>query len=191
MEIEFRHGALRSADDVKSAAFFFRLNDGEEEARLTKLKADVRANTATVSEFNNHVTLGDQVRAHVQAILARDFAAARELTPLDEERAAHEAFAASRRRAYIPNQKYLKRITEYVEASRKSDESDLSDQSDQSDQSDKRSPLVVYAESGSGKSALLAHWAAQYRRKNPDAFIVEHYIGIGAGATDHLARSDT
>jgi len=47
--------------------------------------------------------------------------------------------------------------------------------------------LVVYAESGSGKSALFAHWARQYRRKNPDAFVIEHYVGIGATSTDHLA----
>ena len=47
-------------------------------------------------------------------------------------------------------------------------------------------PLVLYAESGSGKSSLMAFWCEQLRRRQPELHIIEHYVGIGAGDTDHL-----
>ena len=47
--------------------------------------------------------------------------------------------------------------------------------------------MIVYAESGSGKSSLFAFWAEQYRRRNSDAHVIEHYVGIGATSTDHYA----
>lgn len=44
----------------------------------------------------------------------------------------------------------------------------------------------AHAESGSGKSALVSFWCQQLRTRTPEQFIVEHYVGIGAGDTDHL-----
>ena len=101
------------------------------------------------------------------ALIKRDFADARPPTPLEQERARHEAFSLSRRRAYIANPDYLTRLNHHA----------ASDDS----------PLIVYAESGSGKSSLFAYWAEQYRRKNPQAHVIEHYVGIGATSTDHYA----
>ena len=45
-------------------------------------------------------------------------------------------------------------------------------------------PLVVLGESGSGKSALLANWAARYREKHTDAFMIQHYIGATPYSAD-------
>ena len=67
------------------------------------------------------------------------------------------AFAASRTRAYIPNPTHLK------EFSRWADEGET--------------PLVIRGGSGLGKSSLVAFLSDTYRKKNPDALIVEHYVG--------------
>lgn len=83
------------------------------------------------------------------------------------ERSGHEAFAESRRYAYVPRQSYLDILDRHI--------------------TDQESPpLVVHASSGAGKSALLAYWGARYRESHPGAFIVEHYIGNGA-SPDHLS----
>ena len=116
-------------------------------------------------------------------------------TPLERERRGHEAFASSRRKAYIPNPAYLKRLNEYVDFGSKILDDGL--EGTESDESSRPielrtsnvatpSPLVIYGESGLGKSALLAYWAEQYRRRHPEAFVIEHYVGIGAGSIDHL-----
>jgi Cdc6-like AAA superfamily ATPase len=88
-------------------------------------------------------------------------------TPLEQERSRHESFSLSRRRAYIANPVYLKKLNDHATSD--------------------APPLIVYAESGSGKSSLFAFWAEQYRRKNPEAHVIEHYVGIGATSTDHYA----
>ncbi|MCB0713872.1 MAG: tetratricopeptide repeat protein [Ignavibacteriae bacterium] len=85
-------------------------------------------------------------------------------TPLSDhqaERAAHEAFAASRRVGYLPRPVYHDRLNRHV----------LSESS----------PLLLYAPSGAGKSALLANWVDRFRQSHPEVFTVEHYVGIGGG----------
>ncbi len=187
IDLEFRHAVLNGdpgAFDLSEsrARFFFRRHrrgqevpvDPADWSRLEDLKGRVRAAGLPVEEFRDPGTLGEMVYDALIEILDRDFADAVPPTPLDQERARHEAFAASRRRAYIPNAGYLKRLNEFADSpTREVASSD--------------NALVIYAESGSGKSSLVAYWAEQYRRRHPDVHIVEHYVGIGAGATDHFA----
>ncbi len=136
---------------------------GELEAYQQRIGAsDVR-----VEHFRDPASLGELIFDDLIEIIKRDFADARPPTPLEEERMRHEAFSLSRRRAYIANPVYLKRLNDHATAD--------------------GPPLVVYAESGSGKSSFFAFWAEQYRRKNPEAHVIEHYVGIGATSTDHYA----
>ncbi|MDB5035782.1 MAG: tetratricopeptide repeat domain containing protein [Chlorobi bacterium] len=88
-------------------------------------------------------------------------------TPLELERRAHEAFAASRRRAYVEVPSYLERLDEHVVGD--------------------GPPLIVTGDSGAGKSSLLAYWSERYRLENPDAFIITYYIGATSFGTDHLS----
>jgi tetratricopeptide (TPR) repeat protein len=141
-------------------------NDAES-VRLMAYQQRVRAAGVQIAEFRDASLLGELIYDDLVKIIKRDFADAKPLTPLEQERARHESFSLSRRRAYIPNPAYLKRLNDHA----------ASDDP----------PLVVYAESGSGKSSLFAFWAEQYRRKNPNAHVVEHYVGIGATSTDHYA----
>lgn len=84
---------------------------------------------------------------------------------LAAERASHDAFAASRRYGHVPRPLYLDRLTQHALSS--------------------GPPLVIHAPSGAGKSALLAYWVESFRAEHPDAFVVEHFIGVGS--SDHLS----
>jgi len=141
-----------------------RTND--ELRRLRAYQQRIRDARANVQEYSDAAQLGDLIRNDLIAVINDDFADAKPPTPLEQERARHEAFSLSRRRAYIANPFYLKRLNEHAAST--------------------DPPLVVYAESGSGKSSLFAFWAEGYRRKHPDVHVIEHYVGIGATATDHI-----
>ncbi len=158
------------------ARFYFRrhresLDDAhsndEERTRLEAYQHRIRQSGATIEEFRDPFSLGELIYDDLVRIIKQDFADAKPPTPLEQERSRHEAFAISRRRAYIANPLYIKRLNDHV----------TSDDP----------PLVAYAESGSGKSSLFAFWAEQYRRKHPEAHVIEHYVGIGTTATDHYA----
>ncbi len=176
IDLEFRHGALNDIPAADgSVRFFFRRqlerfddagDSGEDRNRLELLKQRVRASGLPVEEYRDSRRLGEQVYDYLIEIIRRDFANAKPHTPLEQERSRHEAFAASRRRAYIPNPEYLKHLNDWLAG--------------------QGEPLVLYAESGSGKSSLISFWCDTLRRRQPDLFIVEHYVGIGAGDTDHL-----
>ncbi len=178
IDLEFRHAVLNeeSGDDPDSAYFFFRRHrrghesdvDETEAERLEELKERVRASGAPVEEFRDPGSLGEMVYDALMEIIERDFGAVAPPSPLDEERARHRAFAESRRHAYIPNPEYLQELNAWY-----ADES--------------ASPLVIYAESGSGKSSLVSFWCEMQRSIEPELSIIEHYVGIGAGSSDHLS----
>ncbi len=174
---EGRPGGVPVPDFSNSTAcarFYFRRHrrgheaqvDGAESTRLDDLKNRIRAAALPVEEFRDPGTLGEMVYDALVEILDRDFANTGPPTPLEEERSRHTAFATSRRHAYIPNPEYLKRLSEWFAA--------------------EEPPLVIYAESGSGKSSLVSFWCEQLRRRHPELPVIEHYVGIGAGDADHL-----
>ncbi|MGE3800804.1 MAG: tetratricopeptide repeat protein [Candidatus Kapaibacterium sp.] len=178
-DVEFRHGALNNPTMADHARFFFRrkrrsLDSGdnattedEEKEKFDDLKNRVREAGMSVEEFRDPISLGELIYDELIEIIERDFADVKPPTPLEQERSRHTAFAASRRRAYIPNPHYLTKLNEWVT-------------------SEETKPLILYAESGSGKSSLVSFWCEQLRRRQPELHIIEHYVGIGAGDSDHL-----
>jgi len=175
-----RGGMLGAAERggvyTDGARFYFRRHratiddgdgDNDERQRLEAYQERIRRSGVGVEEFRDPISLGEMIYDDLIEIIKRDFADARPPTPLEEERSRHDAFSLSRRRAYIANPAHLKKLNDHAASG--------------------GPPLVVYAESGSGKSSLFAFWAEQYRRKNPGAHLIEHYVGIGATAADHYA----
>ncbi len=75
----------------------------------------------------------------------------------------HDAFANSRQRVYIKRQADFDRLNQHA----------------QSDDA----PLIIYGESGSGKTALLANWGAEYQEKHPDELVFWHFCGSSADST--------
>jgi nephrocystin-3 len=64
----------------------------------------------------------------------------------------HDAFANSRQRVYIKLQTDFDRLSQHA----------------QSDDA----PLIIYGESGSGKTALLANWADEYQEKHSEELVI-------------------
>ena len=77
----------------------------------------------------------------------------------------HEAFAELRQRMYIGRPDYFEALDRHA--------------------SGIGSPLLVFGESGSGKTALLANWVARWREDHPKDFIVQHYVGSTADSACH------
>ena len=176
VEMEVEHGALADPDAAREyARFFFRRQrrrleddqgDAEEKERMEELKDRIEDAGMVVETFRDPVSLGELIYDELIEIIKRDFADVLPLQELERERAQHLAFSASRRRAYIPNPANLKRLNEFAAGN--------------------GPPMLLYAQSGMGKSSLVAHWAELYRQNNPDVVVVQHYIGVGGGERDHL-----
>ncbi|DBA04204.1 TPA: hypothetical protein N0F65_004312 [Lagenidium giganteum] len=90
-----------------------------------------------------------------------------ESTIVSRENATHIAFARSRKADFVydPTPQYMRILDDYCNL--------------EGDANANSSLLVVVGQSGSGKSALLAHWADSRRRcaQGADEFIYEHYCG--------------
>ncbi|KXK53998.1 MAG: Tetratricopeptide repeat protein [Chlorobi bacterium OLB7] len=194
MEMEVRYGAIGTgkADGEMAnprARFYFRdaaqgaplsLKHPNEAAKLDALKQDVFRCGATIRQFRDAATLGKMVHDDLVALIEESFPALSHASnPLQQERRRHEAFALSRRQAYIPPRpKALAHLSRVAEQAR-------SNAASPGNAAAASNGMVVLAPSGSGKSALIAYWANHYRRRYPGAFVVEHYVGIGSEQGEH------
>src|SRR5262249_12930250 len=82
--------------------------------------------------------------------------------PLAEERSFHEAFIEHRTRVHVPRTGVEEQITRHVEG-------------------DDPRPLVLSGPPGTGKSAVLAHWARHYRSS---ALLLGRFIGASPASTN-------
>ncbi len=179
-EMEFRYGGLDEQGKYAAGEgmlphplFYFKktIQANEDTPRIAALQNTIVQKGIEVKEFADAEEFGKMVYDDFLALIARDFPDAQQETELDRIRAYHRAFAESRRRSYIPNMQYVKTLNEWVKPFTQAPEADHPVYSQN---------MVVHAPSGTGKSALLAFWTEQFRKRNPDALVVEHYIGIGA-----------
>ncbi len=173
LEMECSHGALRDPASATGAYFYFRRErrrlseePTDEDARIRALRERIASKGLPLREFRDPATLGELVFDDLVDVIKRDFLPNIEPTPLDRERRYHQAFAASRRRAYIPRTHYLDALDRHAESH--------------------TPPLLICSPSGAGKSALVAYWVERYRRQKPGSFVIEHYSGIGHGSGDRF-----
>src|SRR5207249_5840421 len=118
--------------------------------------------------YANPEALGQVVLADLTKVINENWPEGSQPDPLDREAMDHEAYAQSRERVYIGRQEYFERLDTHAAAN-------------------DSQPLVILGESGSGKSALLANWAARYRQAHPDALVLQHYIGATPYSADWTA----
>jgi len=197
-EMEFIHGVFDTRQVDGEYAFFYH-RSGEIAAaddldRLTQLIERARNSGNPFREFTNLDELGRQVSADLLAMVNRYWPEREVPTPVELERRAHAAFASSRIRAYIPNVEYVKRFNAWERGSAIADPG-LAGVHESSVPSpatypQPRTPLVISAESGLGKSSLIAYLVDYYRRKNPTALVIEHYVGASptSGSAVSLMR---
>ncbi|MCX6690514.1 MAG: DUF4062 domain-containing protein [Methanoregula sp.] len=205
-ELEFLHGALNNPTMAGHAYFYFRdpayiktlpidqqadhlegptpeeiTTYGADEAErraekrrghLTALKETIRRSGLPVKEgYCDPVRFGELVKEDWMRVIDSLAPPLKPLTDqeranaaLDREDMAHEAFAASRFGVYIPRQEYFDRLDSHAARD--------------------GPPLVVLGDSGSGKSALLAHWTFRYRIRHPDDLVLVHFVGASSESTD-------
>ncbi|KAL6069903.1 DUF4062 domain-containing protein [Balamuthia mandrillaris] len=177
-ELEIRHGVLNEMSDrnIEHARFYFRSSspgdssEAESHARkLLALKREILSSGLNVQNYERAAELAQHVVEDLRALIDADFPLRDIPSPLEQDRMAHEAFAASRGRVYIGRQHYFKELTAHVSSPTGN------------------KPIVVVGESGSGKSALVCNWATQYKKAHPQQLVITHYIGSTSSSTD-LAR---
>lgn len=194
-ELEILHGVLRNPEMATHAFFYFRdkaylesekfraavkeedragFFETNEEAhqKLAALKKRIKDAGFPIKEnYPDPMAFGELVREDLMRVI-NSLAppqvplneAERASAALDREDMAQEAFAASRFGVYIPRQEYFDRLDAHA--------------------SGDGPPLVIRGDSGSGKSALLAHWAFRHRSRHPDDLVLLHFIGASSESTD-------
>lgn len=168
LELEFTHGLLHAPVSPDAIVLHRRESgsdsDPDATARVLALRDRVIAHGYPVHTFESPQELGEIILHHLVAIIERTFPRDAQRTELQYVQQGHEAFAASRRRAYIADLAAIARLNAHANGTGPA--------------------LVVTSPSGYGKSALLAFWVDAFRRKNPHAFVVTHFVGVGAQGAD-------
>lgn len=185
-EMEIVHGVLANPAMAGRAFFYFRdpaatptdSVDAISVNRLDDLKQHIRSSGCPVREnFASAAVLGEWLRDDLIGVLEQVHPVSQTPSALELERRAHSAFAASRRRAYIPNPLYLQRFNEWIDCALEGGSSIPTVPPSSGSESPIRSPLVVSGEAGFGKSSLIAYLVDDYRTRRPAAFLIEHYVG--------------
>jgi tetratricopeptide (TPR) repeat protein len=184
-DLEIVHGVLKNTEKDQRAYFYFRdpayvdrLPDDhrgdflaetpEAQARLAKLKDLIRASGLPLKEnYPDPEAVGQWILEDLWAAIDQEYPAGEVPDPLAREAAEHEAFALSRAKVYIGRAEYFAQLDEHVEGD--------------------GPPLVILGESGVGKSALLANWVLDYRKKHPDDFFFCHFFGSTPRSTNYVA----
>lgn len=134
--------------------------------RLAELKGRIRASGLPVLEdFATPEELGQLVLAQMLSLIDRLFPESAIPDPLARERAEHAAFAKARRSVYLEPEGAFARLDAHARG-------------------DASEALIVRAEPGGGKAALLANWAARLRARDPAAVVLEHYAGASRRGAD-------
>ena len=159
---------LESVPDGKRQDFISENSDAA--GKLVKLKQKIRiARDEKICElregYENPDQLGDWILEDFTAVIDRLYPKDQIPDPLDQEAARHEAYAQSRRLAFVGRNDLLKQMDEHVSTAGEK-------------------PLILTGESGCGKSALLAEWVARWRLDNPDDLIIQHYTGSTPESAD-------
>jgi nephrocystin-3 len=184
-ELEIHH-ALWSAKVAAARAFFyfrdpayveqappeeraaFCETDHKRAAALEALKAAIRAGGFPRREGYRDPKEGcGLILEDLWQAIAADFPSLPQASPSEQARLEHEAFAAARRRTYVPHDPDLQRLDAHAAG--------------------EGSPLVVTGEAGSGKLALLANWIERFQRSHPDIHVIAHFTGASAGSAGPLA----
>lgn len=184
-ELEILHGVLRTPEMARRAFFYFRDPayvrtiprerradfEAESEAARTKLaelKARIRASGFPVVDgYSNPESLGQLVLGDLGKVIDQEFPAGSEQDRMKREKNDHEAYAVSQTESFVGRNEYLGILDEHVKGT---------------------DPLlVVVGDAGVGKSALLANWAARYRKAHPYGFLLLHFVGCTPASADWMA----
>ncbi len=186
-ELEILHGVFSEEQMHRHAYFYFRdtryvesvpaekrqdftAENTESAEKLRKLKQKIRvARDKQVcrlrEDYANPEQLGEWILEDFTALIKMLYPKEQIPDALDQEALRHEAYAQSRRLAFVGRSDLLRQMDEHAGTAG-------------------AKPLVLTGESGCGKSALLAEWAARWRMENPEDLIIQHYTGSTPESAD-------
>jgi tetratricopeptide (TPR) repeat protein len=182
-ELEIIHGALLRPQEC--AYFYFRdpgnmhagddpkdhkEDDADSIAKLADLKKRIRT-SFQVKSYADDKTLGEHVLADFRALIDRLFPEERNLPRWKREFRRHDSYASRFTDYYLIRAELHAALNDFAKG-------------------DGSSPLVIAAETGGGKTALLANWAAEFRNHNPNECILTHYAGASGPASKLAAFCD-
>ncbi|MGD1994044.1 MAG: DUF4062 domain-containing protein, partial [Anaerolineae bacterium] len=160
--------------DERSAGFLDLTADGkpdaEAESRLAQLKGELRCRLPeNIRQYQARWTgdgvttdhldaLCDDVYQSLAALIRRQMAQLEEVDPLQAEAAEHEAFGRQRAAFFVGRAGMLRTIGDYVAGA-------------------SPHPLMVWGKPGSGKSALMARAVENAQDAQPDAVVIQRFVG--------------
>jgi len=186
-ELEILHGVFSEEQMHRHAYFYFRdpkylesvpdsnrqdfISESPEAAgKLIKLKQNIQIacdeNICELREdYANPEQLGEWILKDFTALIDRLYPKDQIPDPLDQEAMRHEAYAQTRRLAFVGRNDLLRQMDDHMGTA-------------------DAKPLVLTGESGCGKSTLLAEWVARWRMENPEDLIIQHYTGSTPESAD-------
>ncbi len=196
-EQEIHAGAFRVEDATEHVFAFFRNLPGcpennaiyhdADQQPVQRLRQHVKSflPKTNVSEFaagwdkmNNQPTdthlhkLSDDVENYLKVIIDKEIERYQLSDELEIEQAVHEAFARERTFGFSGRDKDIKAISDYTVQ-------------------DHKAPFVVWGESGTGKSSLLAMAMDNVQNKIPQAHVIARFIGVtGKSSTGNTLLYD-
>ena len=167
-ELEILHGVLNNPEMAGRAFFYFRdsnysqgkggdylSEDATSAAKLEALKDRIRdSQFPLVEDYANPEVLADKVRADLAALIDKEYPANEVPDELTLERMRHEAYLWSLTKNYIGANRRLKAFDSAI-----SSNNGIRD-------------MLLWGESGCGKSALLANWIQWRRKINQSHYII-------------------
>jgi len=151
-------------DQEHNRAFIY-LKEGENDnQKLTNLKnrlidksnSDKRVH---ISHYKDGTEFRDKTIESFTKALDELYPKDEKISEVEKLRISHQIFAKSRQKIYISHSKNELILNEFIKSN--------------------QDRLLLYGESGLGKSALIANYFDKFKNRS-DSFVIEHYIG-GAG----------
>ena len=189
-ELEIMHGVLQSPKMRDRSIFYFRDPDylnklpadadpkdfqsesAESAEKLLELKDKIcdefTAGKLAYSPRKNYRdpdALGVLVLADFTELINKLYPESETPDPIDQEATLHEAYGRSRSLAFVGREELLDKMDNHAATFG-------------------AKPLVLTGESGCGKSALIAEWAAHWKESHPDDLVIQHYIGSTSESAD-------
>ena len=200
-ELEILHGVLNNPAMAGNALFYFRkptylssiskdkradfeeiatpdeiqqygMNEAQRRAderrkKLSLLKERIRSYTNQIVDYTDPTNLGDRVLNDLIKLINNKYPDNEKIDSLALQRFEHEAFSRRKQSVYISHSKNFSKLNAHILGA--------------------GGPLVITGVSGLGKSALIANWIVDFKKRNPGVFIIEHYIGASADSADWKA----
>jgi nephrocystin-3 len=182
--MEIMHGVLSNEVTAARALFFERdpawnwiadltpeeqasvaVESDADRAKLTELKAAIRAKINRVRSYKTPDALGPAVREALGAAIESEFPEIDASDAFEQDLRLHRAYSRERRGLHVGAGLYRTALDEWMRGP-------------------DNSPLLVTGASGGGKSTLIANWAHSRREANPRDIVFEHYLGASPDSAD-------